>query len=425
MVAQFSEAVDGLPDDFLQHPHDYLAMLRAGDGVRNVVFPHGSKVWLVTRYEDVRSLLASPLVSKDGRRMNELFARHAKDAIATEEEQEPGSVGFDDDLSCHMLNSDPPRHTRLREAVNKAFNLRRIEAYRPRIEQVVGELLDAMAGAAAAGPGQAGKAEVDMIAGLARPLPVTIMCDVLGIPFADRDTFSRWAVELVGAGQDPEVVEAASENVVEYAGKIIDAKRREPGDDMVSALLETGELTHSELVAMIFLMVVAGHVTTMYTLSNAICSLLTHPDEMARLRANLDLMPAAVDELMRYDGGVAVGTFRFTTARITVGDVVIPKGEILALSLTSANRDEARYPGADKLDLTRHPHGVLGFGHGIHYCIGQPLAKIQLEVAIRQLITRYPDARVAVDPAELHWISSALMRGLEALPVALGTPASG
>jgi cytochrome P450 len=419
MVAQFSEAVDDLPDDYLQHPHDYLAMLRAGDGVRNVVFPHGSRVWLVTRYEDVRTLLASPLVSKDGRRMNEMFARHAKDAIGVEEEEEPGSVGFDDDLSCHMLNSDPPRHTRLRDAVSKAFNLRRIEAYRPRIDQVVGELLDAMAD----------QAEVDMIAGLARPLPVTIMCDVLGIPFADRDTFSRWAVELVGAGHDPEVVEAASENVVEYAGKIIEAKRREPGDDMVSALLETGEdadrLTDSELVAMIFLMVVAGHVTTMYTLSNAIYSLLTHPDEMARLRADPSLTPAAVDELMRYDGGVAVGTFRFTAAEITVGDVVIPKGEILALSLTSANRDEARFPDADKLDLTRHPHGVLGFGHGIHYCIGQPLAKIQLEVAIRQLITRYPDARVAVDPAELRWITSALMRGLETLPVSLDSPASG
>jgi cytochrome P450 len=258
------------------------------------------------------------------------------------------------------------------------------------------------------------------------------MCDVLGIPFADRDTFSRWAVELVGAGHDPEVVEAASENVVEYAGKIIEAKRREPGDDMVSALIEAGgtgehadRLTDSELVAMIFLMVVAGHVTTMYTLSNAIYSLLTHPDEMARLRADPSLTPAAVDELMRYDGGVAVGTFRFTAAEITVGDVVIPKGEILALSLTSANRDEARFPDADKLDLTRHPHGVLGFGHGIHYCIGQPLAKIQLEVAIRQLITRYPDARVAVDPAELRWITSALMRGLETLPVSIDSPASG
>ncbi len=414
MVAQFSEAVDGLPDDYLQHPHEYLAMLRAESGVRNVVFPHGSKVWLVTRYADVRTLLASPLVSKDGRRMNELFARHAKDAIPAAEEEEPGSVGFDDDLSCHMLNSDPPRHTRLRDAVNKAFNLRRIEAYRPRVEQVVGDLFDAMAG----------RTEVDMITDLARPLPVTIMCDVLGIPFADRDTFSRWAVELVGAGQDPEVVEAASENVVEYAGKIIDVKRREPGDDLVSALLETGDdaggLTRSELVAMIFLMVVAGHVTTMYTLSNAIYSLLTHPDEMARLRADLSLMPAAVDELMRYDGGVAVGTFRFTTAEITVGDVTIPKGEILALSLTSANRDEARYPDADKLDLGRHPHGVLGFGHGIHYCIGQPLAKIQLEVALRQFVTRCPDARLATDPAELVWITSALMRGLEALPVSLG-----
>ncbi len=414
MVAQFSEAVDGLPEDYLQHPHEYLAMVRADGGIRNVVFPHGSKVWLVTRYEDVRTLLASPLVSKDGRRMNEMFARHAKDAVPAEEEEEPGSVGFDDDLSCHMLNSDPPRHTRLRDAVNKAFNLRRIEAYRSRIEQVTGELFDAMAG----------KSEVDMVADLTRPLPLAIMCDVLGIPFADRDTFTRWATELVGAGHDPEVVEAASQNVIEYSGKIIEAKRSEPGDDMVSALLEAdddgGKLTDSEIVAMIFLMIAAGSVVTMYTLSNAIYSLLCHPGEMARLRGDLSLMPAAVDELMRYDGGVAVGTFRFTTAEITVGDVVIPKGEILALSLTSANRDEARYPDADKLDLGRHPHGVLGFGHGIHYCIGQPLGKFQLEVALRELVTRYPDAHLAVDPASVRWINSALMRGPQALPVLLG-----
>jgi len=181
-------------------------------------------------------------------------------------------------------------------------------------------------------------------------------------------------------------------------------------------------LTQDELVAMIFLFTVAGHITSQHTLSNAVFSLLTHPDQLAKLRANLSLMPVAVDELMRYDGGVGVATFRFTTEEIPVGDVVIPSGQILALSLTSAHRDNTRYPDADRLDLERRPLGVLGFGHGTHFCIGQPLAKIQSEVALTRLITRYPDLRLIAEPQRLRWESSTLLRGLITLPVSV-TPA--
>jgi cytochrome P450 len=410
MTADTSQALERVPDDFMQRPYEVLERYRAAGRVHHVIFPHGADVWLVTQYDDVRTLLSDPRVSKDGRRMNEMFARHTGLPIVDDDDN-PVSVGFDDELSWHMLNSDPPRHTRLRGLVSKAFTLRRMEAFRPRMGLLVDELLD----------GLAGKSEVDLVSEFAMPLPIINICDLLGIPFDDREAFRRWAVELVGAGQDPAVVEAASKNVVEYANAAINEKRVHPGDDMVSALLRGNEdgdrLTQDELVAMIFLFTVAGHITSQHTISNAVYSLLTHPGELAKLRADLSLMPAAIDELMRYDGGVGVATFRFTRAEIPLGDVVIPEGEILALSIGSAHRDASRYPGGNQLDVTRKPLGVLGFGHGIHFCIGQPLAKIQTEVALTKLLTRFPDLRLVAEPQQLRWESSTLLRGLLTLPV--------
>lgn len=412
MVAEAPETLERLPDDFMQRPYEILEKYRARGRVHHVVFPHGADVWLVTQYDDVRMLLSDPRVSKDGRRMNEMFARHTGVPF---EEGESVSVGFDEELSQHMLNSDPPRHTRLRSLVSKAFTLRRMEAFRPRIEQVADELLDAIEG----------KEGVDLVDAYAMPLPIVIICDLLGIPATDRAMFHRWAVELVGAGQDPEIVEAASKNVVEYAIKEIRQKRANPGDDMVSELLrgqDSGDrLTEDELVAMIFLFTVAGHITSQHTITNGVFSLLTHRDELVKLQADPSLVPGAVDELMRYDGGVGVATFRFTNAEIEVGDVVIPAGEILALSISSAHRDQQRYPDADELDVSRRPLGVLGFGHGTHFCIGQPLAKIQSEVALTRLLARFPDIRLAegTDPNSLQWESSTLLRGLIALPISV------
>ena len=408
MTTELTEALDRIPDDFMQRPYEILEPYRKAGRVHHVVFPHGADVWLVTRYADVRALLQDTRVSKDGTRMNEMFARHT----GTYVEDEKPDVGFDDELSQHMLNSDPPRHTRLRSLVSKAFTLRRMEAFRPRIQQLVDEMLDTLEG----------RDDVDLVEEYAQPLPIVIICDVLGIPFEDRERFQQWAVELVGAGHPPEVVEAASKNVIEYGHSIIDRKRKNPGDDMVSAMLEgteTGDrLTDDELVAMIFLYTVAGHITSQHTLSNGILSLLSHPDQLARLRSDLSIMPQAIDELMRYDGGVGVATFRFTAEDIEIGDTVVPKNNILALSMLSAHRDDAQFPDANKLDLDRRPNGVLGFGHGPHFCIGQPLAKIQTDIALTRLLERFPDLRMTTDPSSLEWEPSTLLRGMHHLPAA-------
>ena len=411
MSVDSSQAVEELPKDFMAHPYEILERLRAAGPAHPVVFPHGAKVWLVTGYDDVRQLLTDPRVSKDGLRANELFARHSGMAG---DEDEPGSIGVNDELTRHMLNSDPPRHTRLRSLVSKEFNPKRMDGFRPRLEQVADRLLDAM---------DDGRPVVDLIAGFTQPMTITTICDVLGVPAEDKPLFHGWAAELVGAGHAPEVVEAASNSVISYAQASIESKRANPGQDMLSMLVHGKEggdrLTQDELVSMFFLIIMAGHVTSMHTLTNVIHSLLTHPAELAKLRADMSLVPAAIDELIRFDSGVAVGTFRFTREAITLGEVTIPAGEILALSMNSAHRDTTKYSDADRLDLNRCPKNHLGFGHGTHYCVGAPLARIQLEVALSKLLTRFGDLTLAVDPESLEWEHGALMRGLTELPVSL------
>ncbi|HEY3734319.1 MAG TPA: cytochrome P450 [Streptosporangiaceae bacterium] len=411
METEASQVIERVPVDIMQDPYGILEKLRAAGPVREVVWAHGAKVWLVTRYEEIRALVNDPRVSKDGRRINELFAVHSGIAVP---EDEAADVGFDEDLATHLLNSDPPRHTRLRSLVSKAFNVRQVERLRPRVEEVADRLLDAMEG----------QSDVDLVPAFAVRLPITIICDLFGIPEQDREQFRLWGTKLVGAGQDPDEVAEAGEKMVAYVSALVDDKRANPQDDMISELTrvrdEDGDkLTQGELVSMIFFVAVAGHITTIYTLGNAVYNLLNHPDELAKLRGDLSLMSAAVDELMRYDSAAQVGTFRFTTDDIPIGDVVIPSGQLLLLSWSSANRDSSHFPDADRLDVARRPQGIMSFGHGLHHCIGVPLAKMQIEIALTKLITRYPDLRLAVDRDQIRWEDGALLRGLISLPVAV------
>jgi cytochrome P450 len=409
MNAQTSPVIERVPADVMQDPYPVFGRLRAEGPVREIVWAHGARVWLVTRYQEITALVNDPRVSKDGRRMNDLFALHSGLPV----EQEDSGVGFNDELTTHMLNSDPPRHTRLRSLVSKAFTTHRVERLRPRIEQVADECLDAMAG----------RSDIDLVGAFAVKLPITIICDLFGIPDADREQFRLWGTKLVGAGQDPAEVAEAGDKMVGYVSALVDAKRANPGDDMISALVrvrDDGErLSHGELVSMIYFLAVAGHITTICSIGNAVYNLLTHPGELAKLRGDLSLMPAAVDELMRFDSAAQVGTFRFTTAEIQVGDVTIPPDQLLLLSWSAGNRDSARYPDADRLDLSRHPAGIMSWGYGLHRCVGVPLAKMQIEIGLTRLLTRHPDLRLAVDPGEIRWENSSLLRSLIALPVSV------
>ena len=393
-----------LDDAYAQDPHDLNAQLRAEGPVHEVILPFGTRVWLVTRYDEARAVLSDASLSKAGRRQAEFLGK-------------PGEQPRDSSLQEHLINSDPPQHTRLRRLVNKAFTVRRIEALRPRIQELTDELLDAMEGST--GP-------VDLLSSFALPLPMTVICELLGVPVADRDNFRAWSEAILSDKGDQA---GASKAMAGYLFQLIGAKAAAPddsSDDLLSALLrvrddEAGDegLSQPELLSMVFLLLVAGHETTVNLIGNGMLALLANPTQLQALRSDPALIPGAVEELLRYEGPVALSTMRFTTKPLQVGEVEIPEGAFVLVSLLGTNRDPALCPDADRLDVTRKPVPHLAFGHGIHYCLGAPLARLEGEIAFRGLLSRFPNLRPAVPAADLRWRTATMVRGLEALPVEL------
>ncbi|QNP74252.1 cytochrome P450 [Streptomyces roseirectus] len=389
---------------FWADPHGVYAELRRDAPVRGVVTPDGLRVWVVTRYEDVRLVLADPRLAKDTEVVGELFRRN------TVEGRAPRAVGRR--TAGHMLNSDPPVHTRLRTLVSRAFTPGRIAGLLPRTEELSATLLD----------GLAGRGEIELIGDYAFPLSMTVMCELLGLPEGERESFGAWTRDYNSTGA-PEVVSAAAGHITAYLAELIETKRTALGDDLLSALVEDDSLTAEELVAMVFLLLSAGHETTVNLIANGVGALLTHPGELKRLRADPALIPAAVEEFLRYDGPVNLSTYRYTTEPVTIAGVEIPARELVLAAVTSANRDGARFPEPDRLDVARSPNRHLSFGAGIHYCLGAPLARQEARVAFRDLLARYPHLELAVAPTELTYRQSLLMRGPEALPLRVREPA--
>ncbi|MDV7222885.1 cytochrome P450 family protein [Streptomyces prunicolor] len=397
---------------FHQDPHQALAELRRTAPAVPVMTPNGLRTWLVTGYEHARELLADPRLSKDMRVGKDLIPHNFADPDKQREFlAESGERSqFPHVLSVHMLDSDPPDHTRLRRLVGRAFTARRVESLRPRITELTDELLEAMAR----------HAEVDLMEALAFPVPFTVICWLLGVPPDDRAAFRRWSNLLV-SGAGTEEVREASASMIAYLKALIETKRAAPADDMLTDLVHArdadDQLSSDELISMAFLLLVAGHETTVNLIGNGTLALLTHPGVREQLAADASLWPAAVEEFLRYDGPVTNATWRFTTEPVEVGDVVIPEGEFVTISLGAAGRDPARYPDPDRLDVTRSHSASVAFGHGIHHCLGAPLARLEGQIVISRLFARFPALRPAVDVAELRWRSSLMMRGLAELPV--------
>jgi cytochrome P450 len=394
-----------LGEEFFQDTHATVELLRAEAPARPVVTPRGMRAWLVTSYEDVRSVLADPRVNKDSGKAHQLFARQANVAA------DPGASG--PSLVKHMLNADPPDHTRLRKLVNKAFTSRTVSRLRPRIERITDDLLDAMDGLD----------EADLMEKFASPLPITVICELLGVPEGERERFARWSNTIVSSASTAEQLQEVSGLTVGYLTSLIESKRRVSTEDLLSDLVHASDngdqLSEGELLAMAFLLLVAGHETTVNLIGNGVLSLLKHPKQLAKLRNDPSLLPGAIEELLRYEGPVNIATLRFTSEAIQVGDVEIPEGEFVMVSLLGANRDEERFPGADKLNISRKAAGHLAFGHGIHYCVGAPLARLEAEIAIGRLFARHGDLALATGPDALRWRESTLVHGLDHLPVRL------
>ncbi|MGB3442768.1 MAG: cytochrome P450 [Actinophytocola sp.] len=395
-------------DSYMQDPHTVLARLREDEPVHHTVTPNGLKVWVVSRYEDVRAAFADPRLSKDFAANPGIFERNM---IATDGDRVLGAPAIQNLLNGHMANSDPPDHTRLRKLVGQAFTMRRVEKLRPGVERVVDELLDRVAR----------EREVDLVRALSLPLPLTVICDLLGVPQEDQEMFRVWVDDMLSTAQDDSVRNASGLAMAGYLQKLVAAKRENPADDMLTGLIEARDgsdrLREEELVPMVFLLLVAGHETTASMIGNGTLTMLKDPGLMARLRADPDLLPAAVEEFIRFEPPGTMATFRFTAQDTTIGGVTIPADSFVLLSVGAANRDENRFPDPGEVDVSRSVSGHMSFGHGIHFCLGAPLARMELAIVFRKLITRFPKLRLAVPADQLRWRHSLFMHGLEALPV--------
>ena len=265
--------------------------------------------------------------------------------------------------------------------------------------------------------------EVDLLASFAFPLPITVICELLGVPVADRDQFRAWSATIVTDTVAPEVFQDHATAMTGYFRRLMAARRREPADDLLSALIsardEGDRLSENELLSMAFLLLVAGHETTVNLIASGTLALLLNPGELARLRADPSLLGGAVEELLRYVNPVNNATFRFAGEPVEIGGVAIGPGEVVLVSLSGANRDPSRYADPDRLDLGRDSGGHVAFGHGIHYCLGAPLARLEAEIAFGALLDRFGEITLAVPPDELRWRPSTLIHGLETLPVRL------
>jgi cytochrome P450 len=411
-----------LDASFTADPHALYPLLRRERPVTRARSRLGMRIWLVTRYEDVRAALNDPRLAKDAARTRRVFDQQHRNAGPR--------VHFGEQLTAHMLNSDPPDHTRLRKLVNRAFTVRAVAAMRPRVEEIAGGLADAMATKA-----RAGQDTVDLLDEFAFPLPMTVICEILGVPDRDRDEFRAWSNTVLSNAPVDER-RAAATAMSGFLVELVEDKRAHPGNDMLSEIvrasgtgigagssasgtsIDTDRLSVREAVSMAFLLLVAGHETTVNLIGNGTLALLRHPDRLAELRANPDLTPSAVEEFLRYDGPLNMATLRHTTEPVSIAGTEIPAGELVMVSLASANRDPDRYQRPDELDPHRDA-SHLAFGYGIHHCLGAPLARLEADVAFRTLLDRFPALSLAAEPTELSWRESTLIRGLARLPVRL------
>ncbi|MDA2068438.1 cytochrome P450 family protein [Bacillus cereus] len=364
--------------------------------------------WVALYYDDVVTILKDPRFIKD---LRKLTPPHDKQNLI--EENTAVSKMFEWLMNMpNMLTVDPPDHTRLRRLVSKSFTPRMIEDLRPRIQQIADELLAVVQ--------EQGKMEI--IADFAYPLPIIVISEMLGIPTTDQNQFREWTQELMNASVDPSRGTAVTETLekfIHYIEVLFNEKRLNPDDNLISALVQAKEqedkLSKNELLSTIWLLIIAGHETTVNLISNGVLALLQHPEQMNLLRQNPSLLPSAVDELLRYAGPIMFSS-RFAGEDMTIHGKRIRKGELVLLSLTAANIDPQKFPYPEALNISREENNHLAFGAGIHHCLGAPLARLEGQIALGTLLQRLPNLRLAIEPDQLIYNNSKI-RSLANLPV--------
>ncbi|HKS49975.1 MAG TPA: cytochrome P450 [Amycolatopsis sp.] len=403
MTERFVPASELYTDEFAANPYPAFAKMREGTPVCPVSSPRFDS-YLITRFDDAKAALTDPRLSKDLYGPEQHYLRIFG----------PNSEG----LNKNMLNSDPPEHTRLRKLVSQAFAPRRIEALRPRVARIVDTLLDKIVP----------QGQAELMRDFAIPLPMMVICDLLGIPESEHEQVLDWTqvIRTSGSSRDPAkdraAVQEAQSRLHDYLVGFVQAKRANPADDMVSALIEAcdqeGKLSERELVTTTFLLLFAGHQTTADFIGNATVALLTNRDQLELLRAEPEMLPTAIEELLRFDGPLPVASPRIATEDVEYQGTRIPRGSIVGVVINAANHDPEHFADPDRLDLCRERGPHIGFGHGVHYCLGVSLARMEARIGLGELLRRMPKLRLAVPADELPRLPAASpFRGLLELPV--------
>jgi cytochrome P450 PksS len=392
--------------EFKANPFPFYARLRAEQPVYKTTYVTKRPVWLVARYNDVNALLKDERLVKNQRSV--LSARE----VARYDMPTPRSLRA---IERNMLDLDPPDHTRLRALVHKAFTPRLVENIRGRVQTLADHLIDTMQR----------KVQVDLIASYALPIPLTIISEILGIPTHDQHRFHQWTNRVVSIQSPAQGLFAipAILSFARYLRRLFEERRADPRDDLITALVQAEEagdrLSADELLAMVFILIIAGHETTVNLIGSGTLALLENPDQRERLRQDPSLITSAVEELARYYPPVEMSTERYAREDMTIAGTTIRKGDMVMGIIGSAHRDETQFERPDQLDITRNPNRHLAFGQGIHYCAGAPLARLETQIAIQTLMERSPNLRLTVSAEQLRWRPAFVLRGLEALPVAL------
>lgn len=397
---------DGINLASAQFKEDAYEIYKESRKVQPILFVNKGELgaeWLVTRYEDALPLLKDNRLKKNPANV---FSQHTMNMFLT--------VDNSDYLTTHMLNSDPPNHNRLRSLVQKAFTPKMITQLEGRIQEIADDLInDAKQ-----------KGRVNLVDDYSFPLPIIVISEMLGIPKEDQAKFRIWSHAVIASPETPEEIKEIEKQLSEfitYLQYIVDVKRKDPKEDLVSALIlaenEGHKLSAPELYSMIMLLIVAGHETTVNLITNTVLALLENPNQLQLLKENPTLIDSAIEEGLRYYSPVEITTARWAAEPFQIHDQTIQKGDMVIIALASANRDETVFENPEVFDITRENNRHIAFGHGSHFCLGAPLARLEAKIAISTLLKRMPALQIKGNREEIKWQGNYLMRSLEELPL--------
>ncbi|WP_145331185.1 cytochrome P450 [Paenibacillus xylanexedens] len=399
---EYQSKVDFMNQAFIQNPFPVYEHLRKDDPVHRFLLPSGHFAWLVTGYEDVSTIL------QDHQRFvtNPPYVQESDGFVPPHQEI----------ISRNLLSVSPEDHRRLRRLIQKAFTPRMIERLRSRIYEISNDLLDQVLAK--------GKREMNLIEDYAFPLPIIVICEMLGVPHKDQIQFREWSNIIMEGFNNPELNEQSDQVMrafVEYLQTLIADRRQSLQEDLISDLITVEEegdvLSEQELYALVFVLIIAGHETTVNLIGNGMLALIENPAQKQLLLEQPELIGPAIEEILRYNGPAEVSNIRWATEDVEFGGKHIRKGEMLFVSFSSANRDELHFPDPDTFDITRKVNNHLAFGKGVHFCLGAPLARLEGEIAIHELLRRMPDIQFKEEPEPLKWRPGMIIRGLYEFPV--------